>query len=131
MARVSSDANSALLLLKERLATTTYPGWTSSPVTSNVTPMIVSFRCGKTALVFEGKSPKGFPTDIANVARRKLRQLHAATKLDDLRAPPGNRLEALSGNRAGQHSIRVNDQWRICFVWRDGNAHEVEMVDYH
>ena len=93
--------------------------------------MIASFRCGKTALVFVGKMPKGFPADVANVARRKLRQLDAAAKLDDLRVPPGNRLEALSGDRAGQHSIRVNDQWRICFVWRDGNAHALEMVDYH
>lgn len=93
--------------------------------------MIASFRCGKTALVFEGRLPKGFPGDIANVARRKLRQLAAAVKLDDLRVPPGNRLEALSADRAGQHSIRVNDQWRICFVWHDGNTHEVEIVDYH
>lgn len=65
------------------------------------------------------------------VAHRKLTQLHNARDLNDLRAPPGNRLEALSGNRKGQHSIRINDQWRICFRWQDGNADEVEIVDYH
>jgi proteic killer suppression protein len=81
--------------------------------------------------VFLGKLPKGFPSDVANVARRKLRMLDAAMRLDDLRVPPGNRLEALSGDREGQHSIRVNDQWRVCFVWRDGGAHEVEVADYH
>jgi proteic killer suppression protein len=63
--------------------------------------------------------------------RRKLRLLNNAKQLDDLRVPPGNRLEALKGNRVGQHSIRINDQWRICFVWKDNNAHEVEIVDYH
>lgn len=68
---------------------------------------------------------------IERVARRKLLYLHAAKRLDDLRVPPGNRLEALKGTRAGQYSIRINDQWRICFVWRDGEAHDVEMVDYH
>ena len=68
---------------------------------------------------------------MAAVAMRKLQQLHAATALAFLRMPPGNRLEALSGNRAGQHSIRVNDQWRVCFVWADGHAHHVEIVDYH
>ena len=75
--------------------------------------------------------PKGFPSDLARVARRKLRMLDTALRLEDLRTPPGNRLEALSGNRAGQHSIRVNDQWRVCFVWSDGNAHQVEITDYH
>lgn len=68
---------------------------------------------------------------IAKVAGRKLDMIDAATVLDDLRAPPGNRLEALKGDRAGQHSVRINDQWRIVFVWRDGAAHEVEIVDYH
>ena len=62
---------------------------------------------------------------------RKLQQIHAATALDFLRVPPGNRLEALAGDRLGQHSIRINDQWRVCFVWRDGHAHDVEIVDYH
>jgi toxin HigB-1 len=75
--------------------------------------------------------PKGFPSDLAKVSRRKLRTLAAAGRLPDLRQPPANRLEALSGDRAGQHSIRVNDQWRLCFVWRDGDAYDVEIVDYH
>jgi proteic killer suppression protein len=93
--------------------------------------MIESFRCRRTALVFAGHVPKGFPADILAAARRKLRMLDAAIRLDDLRLPPGNRLEALGGDRAGQHSIRINDQWRLCFVWRDGKAHDVEIVDYH
>lgn len=93
--------------------------------------MIESFRCKRTAAVFAGHLPKGFPADMANVARRKLRMLNQARRLDDLRAPPSNHLEALKGARAGQHSIRVNDQWRVCFVWHDGNAHDVEIVDYH
>lgn len=75
--------------------------------------------------------PKGFPSDLATTSRRKLRALDAASVLEDLKSPPGNRLEELKGARAGQHSIRVNDQWRVCFVWWDGNAHEVEIVDYH
>jgi proteic killer suppression protein len=93
--------------------------------------MIESFRDKRTAAVFLGKMPKGFPSDVAPVARRKLRMVATAARLEDLRSPPGNRLEALVGNRAGQHSIRINDQWRVCFVWRDGGAHEVEIVDYH
>ena len=93
--------------------------------------VIESFSDKRTALVFAGRLPKGFPSNIAATSRRKLDQLHAAITLDDLRAPPGNRLEALSRDRAGQHSIRVNDQWRVCFVWRDGNAYDVEIVDYH
>ena len=100
-------------------------------VTDNVIPMIRSFRGKRTAAVYKGMVPKGFPPDIARTARRKLAVLDAASRLDDLRSPPGNRLEALSGDRAGQHSIRVNDQWRVCFVWRDSDAHEVEIVDYH
>jgi proteic killer suppression protein len=75
--------------------------------------------------------PKGFPSDLATVARRKLRALAAAIRLDELRMPPGNHLEALAGDRDGQHSVRVNDQWRLCFVWRDGDAYDVEIVDYH
>jgi proteic killer suppression protein len=71
------------------------------------------------------------PPDIQTVALRKLRLINNARALDDLRVPPANRLEALSKDRRGQHSIRINDQWRICFVWRDGNAHQVEIVDYH
>ena len=74
---------------------------------------------------------KSFPSDLAKVSRPKLRMLAAAARLDDLRTPPANRLEALSGDRAGQHSIRINDQWRLCFVWRDGDAYDVEIVDYH
>lgn len=93
--------------------------------------MIVSFRDRRTAAVWAGKLPKGFPSDIANVARRKLRMVDAAVRLDDLKVPPGNRLEALRDDRVGQHSIRINDQWRVCFVWRDGGAHEVEVTDYH
>jgi len=93
--------------------------------------MIESFRDKRTAAVFLGKMPKGFPSDIANGARRKLRMLDAAKKLDDLRVPPGNCLEALSKDRNGQHSIRINDQWRLCFIWSEGVAREVEIVDYH
>jgi len=96
-----------------------------------VSHMIVSFSDKRTAAVFSGRLPKGFPSDLLAVARRKLGYLHAATNLDDLRSPPGNRLEALSGNRAGQHSVRVNDQFRLCFVWRAGHAEHVEIVDYH
>jgi len=81
--------------------------------------------------VFANKLPKGFPVDIALVARRKLRALDASTILDDLKVPPGNRLERLRGDRDGQHSIRVNDQWRLCFVWQDGDAYDVEIADYH
>ncbi len=82
-------------------------------------------------LGWAGRQLKGFPSDLFTVARRKLRYLDAATKLEDLRSPPGNRLEPLVGGRAGQHSIRVNDQWRVGFIWNDGNAEEVEIVDYH
>jgi toxin HigB-1 len=93
--------------------------------------MIVSFRCRRTADVFVGVTPKGFPVAILASARRKLRMLDAAMLLQDMKTPPANRLEALTGDRRGQHSIRVNDQWRLCFIWREGHAHEVEIVDYH
>jgi proteic killer suppression protein len=93
--------------------------------------VIKSFGCKRTALVFTGQAPKGFHSDILTVARRKLRMLDTAIRLDDLRVPPSNRLEALKGDRTGQHSIRINDQWRLCFIWQDGAAHEVEIVDYH
>lgn len=93
--------------------------------------MIRSFRDRKTEAVFSGESPKGFPADLVKVARRKLRYLNAAVKLEDLRAPPGNRLEALAGDRKGQHSIRINDQFRICFVWTTDGPEGVEIVDYH
>jgi proteic killer suppression protein len=92
--------------------------------------MIQSCRCKDTEALFNQRSTRRFQS-IERVARRKLEWLNAATSLLDLRTPPGNRLEALRGNRKGQHSIRVNDQWRICFVWKDGHAHNVEIVDYH
>ena len=93
--------------------------------------MIVDFRDPETATIWGGRHSRRLPSDIQAVALRKLRLLNNAQTLDDLRVPPGNRLEALVGDRRGQHSIRINDQWRICFVWRDGNAHQVEIVDYH
>jgi proteic killer suppression protein len=92
--------------------------------------MIESFACAETAKVFAGQLSRRLPPDIQRTARRKLLQLHAAVLLQDLAVPPGNRLEALKGGRSGQHSIRVNDQWRICFKWQAG-AHGVEIVDYH
>ena len=79
----------------------------------------------------ERRRVSGFPYDVQRRAQSKLMMLNNATDLGDLRTPPGNRLEALSGDRRGQHSIRVNRQWRICFVWRDGDAYEVEIIDYH
>jgi proteic killer suppression protein len=93
--------------------------------------MIVSFRDKRTAAVFGRQIPKGFPADLATAAYRKLQYLEGAATLNDLRQPPGNRLEALAGRRRGQHSIRVNNQWRLCFIWRNGAAHDVEIVDYH
>jgi proteic killer suppression protein len=92
--------------------------------------MIVSFRDDETAALAGGHRVKRF-TRIESVARRKLRQLQIAGRLSDLRVPPGNRLEALKGNRAGQHSIRVNDQYRVCFRWTAAGAADVEIVDYH
>jgi len=92
--------------------------------------VIRSFRNRDAEALFRGYSSRRFRT-IARIAQRKLVQLHAAQRLDDLRAFPGNRLEALAGDRKGQHSIRINDQYRICFVWRDGEAQQVEVVDYH
>lgn len=93
--------------------------------------MIRSFRDKETERVFLRETRTKFGRAIQRAALRKLLILDAAETLDDLRVPPGNRLEKLSGNRAGQYSIRVNDQWRICFRWKDGDAHDVEIVDYH
>jgi toxin HigB-1 len=92
--------------------------------------VIRSFASKKTEALFRDERVKEFQS-IARAAKRKLEMLDAASCLDDLKAPPGNRLEALSGDRAGFHSIRINDQWRLVFVWRDDGAYEVEIVDYH
>lgn len=91
--------------------------------------MIHSFACSDTEALFHSNPVARF-RNIERVARRKLLQLHATPDLNSLRVPPGNRLEALKGDRRGQHSIRINDQWRVCFVW-DNGAHQVEIVDYH
>ena len=93
--------------------------------------MIRSFRCKETAKVWQGDVSHRLPQDIQPVARRKLRMLNNAHSLTDLRVPPANRLEPLKGSRKGQHSIRINDQWRICFVWKVGDVYDVEIVDYH
>jgi len=92
--------------------------------------MIHSFACLDTKALFGSQVVPRF-RNIERVARRKLLQLNASTELAGLRVPPGNRLEALKGDRKGQHSIRINDQWRVCFVWREDGAHQVEIVDYH
>ena len=93
--------------------------------------MIKGFRSRETERIWNGVRSRRLPQGIHGVARRKLRMLNNARTLGDLRAPPANRLEALRGDRKGQHSIRINDQWRICFVWVDGDAVDVEIVDYH
>ena len=92
--------------------------------------MIKSFKCPDTHALAKGTRVSRF-VNIATVARRKLRQLEIAGRLDDLRVPPGNRLESLKGNRAGQYSIRINDQFRLCFRWTETGAEDVEIVDYH
>ncbi len=92
--------------------------------------MIKSFKCADTEALSKGTQVRRF-TNIATVVRRKLRQLEIASQLSDLRIPPGNRLESLKGDRAGQHSIRINDQFRLCFRWTDTGAEDVEIVDYH
>ena len=93
--------------------------------------MSKGFRDKETERVFDRQFSRKLPRDIQRRAQLKLRMLDAAEKIVDLRAPPGNALEALKGDRKGQHSIRINDRWRICFRWRDGNAYDVEIVDYH
>lgn len=93
--------------------------------------MIRTFKDKETQKVFERKRSRKLPSDIQQVALRKLRMLNRAETLQDLRVPPANRLERLVGDREGQYSIRVNNQWRICFLWQDGDALDVEIVDYH
>ena len=93
--------------------------------------MILSFRNRDTRAVAERRRVRKFPMDIQRRAQRKLLILNNATSINDLRVPPGNRLESLTGDREGQYSIRINNQWRVCFVWSEGNAHDVEIVDYH
>lgn len=93
--------------------------------------MIHGFADSETERVWSGRRSRKLPSDIQAVALRKLRLLHAARTLADLRIPPGNRLETLKGGRAGQWSIRINDQWRICFIWDEGGPRNVEIVDYH
>jgi len=93
--------------------------------------VIKTFADKRAAALFRGHRLKGMPTDIQRRAQAKLALVDTAATVEDLRVPPGNRLEALQGDREGQHSIRVNSQWRICFVWKDGDAYKVEIVDYH
>ena len=93
--------------------------------------MIKRFKDRDTERLFRRERVKRFGTDVQRSALRKLRMLDAATTLDDLKIPPANRLEKLKGDRAGQHSIRINRQWRVCFTWRAGDAYDVEIVDYH
>jgi toxin HigB-1 len=93
--------------------------------------LIRSFKSKITEAVFNGRCPKGFPVQIFQVARRKLEAINAADRLSDLQVPPANRLEALKGDRKGQYSIRINDQWRVCFRWTSDGPADVEIVDYH
>jgi proteic killer suppression protein len=93
--------------------------------------MIQGFADPETELIWSGRRSRKLPSDVQNVALRKLRLLNQARVIGDLRVPPGNRLEALKGDRFGQYSIRINDQWRICFIWDDGGPRNVEIVDYH
>ena len=93
--------------------------------------MILSFCSRETEKIWHGDVSRRFPVAMQQVARRKLRMLNNARRLDDLRAPPGNRLEALKGDREGQHSIRINDHWRLCFTWRSAGPGDVEIIDYH
>lgn len=93
--------------------------------------MIKSFKCKETEKLFTGKFSRKIPQDIQRVAARKLEMLAAASEINSLRIPPSNRLERLKGEKSGQYSLRINDQWRICFIWKRGDAHDVEIVDYH
>jgi proteic killer suppression protein len=93
--------------------------------------MIKSFKTKETAAVFSGECPKGFPANIVKTARRKLEMVNAAIRLEDLKAPPGNRLEPLQRDRKGQHAIRINAQYRVCFIWTINGPTDVEIVDYH
>ena len=93
--------------------------------------MIQDFACAETEKIFSGQMSRRIPQDIQRTARRKLLQLHAAVTLRDMAVPPGNRLELLKGDRAGQYSVRVNDKWRVCFVWTELGPDRVEIVDYH
>jgi proteic killer suppression protein len=114
-----TDRGAAVFSLLDIVCTAYYAG-----------QVIRRFRCSETEKVFRGGRSRKFG-NLANMIERKLNLLDAANDLTDLRLLPGNRLEALKGDRAGQHSIRVNDRWRVCFVWKDGNAYDVEVVDYH
>ena len=93
--------------------------------------MLITFACRETEMIYHGRVSKKLPSNIQQVARRKLRMINNALDLNDLRVPPGNQLEKLKGDRTGYYSIRINIQWRIVFKWSVGNAHEVEIVDYH
>lgn len=93
--------------------------------------MIKDFKCKETELIFKGLFSKKLPQNIQRLAERKLIMIHRSATINDLRVPPANRLEILNGNRDGQHSIRINDQWRICFEWREDGVYKVEIVDYH
>lgn len=93
--------------------------------------MIKSFKCSETEKIWKGTFSKKLPSHIQQVARRKLRMLNNAQTLNDLKAPPANKLEALKDDRKGQYSIRINDQWRICFLWAEGDIFKVEIVNYH
>lgn len=93
--------------------------------------MIKSFKDKETEKIYSREGSRKLPEEIQQVALRKLRMINNAKSLNDLRIPPANNLEKLKGDREGQHSVRINDQWRICFKWKDGDAHEVEIADYH
>lgn len=93
--------------------------------------MIKSFKCKEAEIIFQGRFSRKLPNKIQRISERKLIMLHRAAAIKDLRVPPANRLEALSGKRKGQYSIRINDQWRICFNWYDDGVYNVEIVDYH